>query len=182
MSGGKISYSGLTGAQLARFFRDMADTPEGKTSRTSPEFNFDPGNFRKLKIGLKKEPDGFSLKIRAKQPREAACGTAQAETGTGEEAGDFKYNTLKKRMKSRFKTICESLANNTLPGEAVVTAFLRDSRLMTAWPDYGDEYYEAYDQACTAFREAFESKNLEACKTTCQELSRLKKECHDRYK
>jgi len=191
MSGGsKQFFGGLDERGLARLFREMADRLEGKAPTDGGEFGIAPGEFFKLKLGVKRELDGYGVKVKVKpwQPREAPVGDPGSATVSTEgpaqaaQGGPPKYKSLKKRMKGQFKSIYDRLLNDALPDAAVVEAFLADSKLMIAYPDYGDEFYDEYDTLCVGFREAFERGDLAACKTAAQELNRIKKECHDRYK
>ncbi|MFP4033752.1 MAG: GAK system XXXCH domain-containing protein [Desulfococcaceae bacterium] len=189
-SGTKQFFGGLDEHGLAELFREMADRLEGKEPAGGQEFGVSPGEFFKLKLGVKRELDGYGVKLKVKpwQPREAPLGGPESAAISPEsptpasEGGLPKYKSLKKRMKGRFKSIYDRLLNDALPEAAVVEAFLADSKLMIAYPDYGDEFYGEYDTLCVGFREAFERGDLSACKSAVQELNRLKKECHDRYK
>ena len=189
-SGPKQFFSGLDEQGLARLFREMADRLEGKEPADGGEFGIAPGEFFKLKLGVKRELDGYGVKVKVKpwQPREAYAGgpgpaTVSPEGGPpAAESGLPKYKSLKKRMKGQFKAIYDRLLNDALPDAAVVEAFLADSKLMIAYSGYGDEFYDEYDTLCLGFREAFERGDLTACKTAAQELNRIKKECHDRHK
>lgn len=186
MSGTKHVFDGLDEAALARFFREMADRLEGATPEGPETFGVDPGDFFKLKLSLKREADGYAVKMKAK-PYDATRATgASVPVGTEDPAGTdapkVKYKSLKKRMKGQFKTIAESLVVGVLPPAAVAEAFLADSRRMTAYPGYGDEFYAEYDSFRVAFRDALEREDMEGCRSVVRELDRIKKECHDRYK
>ncbi|MEZ4524636.1 MAG: GAK system XXXCH domain-containing protein [Desulfobacterales bacterium] len=142
--------------------------------------DFDPENFQKLEMGIKKGGEGFSLKVKIKISSESEEEKEEkSESGKKEKS---RYKKTKKRMKSTFKEISESLENDTLPDESAVTSFLQDSRLMTSFSEYGAEFFPEYDKACEKFRKAFEDKEMEACKTAYSELNRLRKDCHKRYK
>lgn len=189
-SGTKQFFGGLDEQGLARLFREMADRLEGKEPVNGEEFGVSTGEFFKLKLGVKRELDGYGVKVKVKpwQPREAPAGGPASDPASPEAAapgakgGLPKYKSLKKRMKGQFKAIYDRLLNDALPDAAVVEAFLADSKLMIAYPGYGDEFYDEYDTLCLGFREAFERGDLAACKTAAQELNRIKKDCHDRYK
>jgi XXXCH domain-containing protein len=189
-SGKKQFFGGLDEQGLARLFREMADRLEGKEPVNGEEFGVSTGEFFKLKLGVKRELDGYGVKVKVKpwQPREVPVGGPESSPASPEaapapgQAGLPKYKSLKKRMKGQFKAIYDRLLNDALPDAAVVEAFLADSKLMIAYPGYGDEFYDEYDTLCLGFREAFERGDLAACKTAVQELNRIKKECHDRYK
>lgn len=180
----KLTFSGMTPADVAALFRELADHLDGAPLPETTRIPMPIQAFRKCKIGIKQELDGYTVKLKMKLLSPETAGEAGEPAADTEETDDTlpKYKHLKKKMKQSFKAITESLAANTLPPEAVVTEFLQDSLWMIAYPGYGDEYYNAYEAACRDFRNAFESKDMDACRTTCGELNRLKKECHDRYK
>lgn len=186
MSEDKIHLAGLTRLQLAEFFRTLAErlsTPAADEGGTAAETVSapDPGDFRKLKISVRRELDGFVLKWKAKAGEGAAGGGASGAEPAAEE-GEVRYKSLKKRMKADFKAITESLGADLLPGEATVAAFLEDSRRMTTFPDKGAPCYGDYEKACREFERAFAAGDLPACKAAGAALGQLKKDCHGRYK
>lgn len=179
-SGEKIKYQGMSETEMAEFFREIADRLEGREP-DEPKFPFDPSGFRKLKISVKRQMDGLSVKVKMK-PSYSLSPLGETDLPPELEGQKPKYKKLKKRMKVTFKAIQDSLAAGTLPNGAAVTSFMEDSRLMIDYPGYGDEYYQEYDQACLRFQEACDRQDIETCKVACQELDRLKKACHDKYK
>ncbi|MEE4356211.1 MAG: GAK system XXXCH domain-containing protein [Desulfococcaceae bacterium] len=177
-SGEKISYQELDRQDLAGFFREIADKLEGREDNGQISFSFD--DFRKLKVGIKKDADGFSMKIKMK-----SYSSSESEKQLGEQAEKTKknrYKEIKKRMKKSFKGMNESLIMDILPSESLATSFLQDSKLMISYNEYGAEHYPEYDKICSDFRKAFENKDTEGCKSAYLELNRLKKECHKRHK
>lgn len=142
--------------------------------------DFDPENFQKLEMGIKKGEQGFSLKVKMKiSPESGEENEEQSESGKKEKS---RYKKIKKRMKSSFKEISESLEDDKLPDESAVTSFLQGSRLMTSFSEYGAEFFTEYDKICAEFRRAFENREIQGCKTAYSQLSRLKEDCHKRYK
>ena len=95
-----------------------------------------------------------------------------------------KYKPLKKRMKSSFKEIGESLAAQKLPEPDILDGFLADSERMMAFAGkkYGEADYPAYRQACRQFAEAYEARDWAAFKDGYTRLEQLKKDCHKAYK
>lgn len=187
MSSDKRYFEHLTKEQLAAFLREMADGLAGEAPDSAAHESEhamaapDPGEFKKLKISIKRDLGGYTLKYKSKALiKQTVFQEEGAVTATDE--GEIKYKKLKKRMKGAFKAITESLMADTMPGEAAVTSFLQDSKLMISFPEKGAEFYNDYDQACTTFARAFEAKNLEACKAAGIALNQLKKDCHSRYK
>jgi XXXCH domain-containing protein len=186
MSGDKRYFEDLTKAQLAEFFRGLADQlagqgPEEDAAPVDGVSPPDPGEFKKLKLSVKRDLGGFSIKWKSKALYKPVEAEADMDAAPADE-GEIKYKKLKKRMKESFKMITESLMSDVMPGEAVVTAFLQDSKRMTSFPEKGAEFYNEYDKACMDFARAFEAKNLTACKSAATILNQLKKDCHSRYK
>ena len=184
----KIKIHG-TLAEAADWLRDLADGLENPSDIPVEDGRTAPADFTKLKIGLKRA--GARVKIRAK----FKGGTALQETASPEqteavEPGDENdgdgakadYKRLKKAMKKSFKTLKDHLEADDLPPADAVSAFLTESEQMIRFPGFGDEFYEAYREACFRFREAHRTADLAACKNACDELERLKSDCHDRYK
>jgi XXXCH domain-containing protein len=187
MSGHKLYFENLSKEQLATFFRELADRldgvgPEAPVDGENIANAPDPGEFKKLKVGVKRDLGGFTLKWKSKSlvQQPAAPGTPPAAPASS--AGEIKYKSLKKRMKQSFKAITETLMADVMPGEAVVTAFIQDSKLMMNFPDKGAEFYDEYDKALMTFANAFEAKDMAACKAAGIALNKLKKDCHSRYK
>lgn len=180
-SGEKIVFEAMTQEEAARLFREMADRLEGNPPASGPSSLPEMSGFRKVKIAVKRNWDGWSVRIKLKPAKES--GSEDEVRPDGPEYSKFpKYKDLKKRMNGQFKKILESLSNDALPPETVVTAFLADSKLMIKYPKYGAEYYGDFDQACTRFREAYVRHDLAACKTAGGELDRLKRDCHKKHK
>lgn len=186
MSSERIYHEGLTTAQVAGFIRVLADRLEGIVpDEADPDLDEvstpDPGEFKKLKISVKRDLAGFTLKYKSKTLyKRTDLNEEEAEAPEDEEP--ITYKKLKKRMKESFKSMMESLMAEALPADAAVMSFLQDSKLMLSFPEKGGEYYDDYDVACTSFAGAFESGNLDACKSAINALDRLRKECHSRYK
>ncbi|WP_373500108.1 GAK system XXXCH domain-containing protein [Desulfococcus sp.] len=187
MSGDKLYLEDLTQAQLANFFRNLADRLSGAAQDADDSSAADsvaapnPGEFKKLKISIKGDAGGFSLKWKSKAMIRRADAEGEGIAAPADER-EVKYKTLKKRMKANFKAVTESLGADVMPGEAAVAAFLEDSRLMTTFPDKGAEFYADYERACTDFSRAFAAGDLGACKAAGVTLNQLKKDCHGRYK
>ena len=177
-SGEKLVFKSMTQQETARLFRELADRIEGNPPASDPSTLPELGDFRKMKISVKRDMEDLSVKIKLKPTKESGS----HEADDPENPKFSKYKDLKKRMKVQFKKILESLETGALPPETVVTAFLADSKLMIRYPKYGAEFYGDYDQACTRFREACESHDPAACKAAAQELDRLKTDCHKKFK
>lgn len=186
MGNDKLYFEDLTNAELAGFFRQLADRLEGVAPvAADPAAGGveapDPGEFKKLKISIKRDLGGLTLKCKFKAlVKRTVAGDEGAKAPADE--GEVKYKKLKKRMKESFKSITETLMADIMPGEAVVTAFLQDAKLMMSFPEKGAEFYDDFDKACMTFERAYEAKDFEACRAAAITLNQLKKDCHSRYK
>lgn len=180
-SGEKLVFKSMTQQETARLFRELADRIEGNPPASDPSTLPELGDFRKMKISVKRDMEDLSVKIKLKPTKESGPGD-EIPPDDPDNPKFPKYKDLKKRMKGQFKKILESLNSDALPPETVVTAFLADSRLMIKYPKYGAEFFGNYDQTCTRFRDAYVSHDLAACKAAGQELNRLKTDCHKKHK
>ena len=164
----------LDDKELALFFRDLADGLEngGKDELACVE------DFRKIKIGIKKEFGRMNLKVRVKP----ADGCEDAADGDeGETPSKPKYSHLKKRMKSSFRLLRKTIADGQVPPAEAVDSFLADSRLMLTYPGCGDEYYASYAEACGKFDAAFRSGDLARMQEAVDALTEEKNRCHAKY-
>lgn len=159
--------------ELAEFFRNLADAVEngGQGEFACVE------DFRKMKIGVKKEYGQISLKAKFKAAKPCDP-TVDAEAA---EPGKPKYKDLKKRMRGSFKMLVKMIHEGTVPPAEAVDAFLADSALMVTYPGYGDEYYEQYAAVCADFRAAYDSGDVERMHTAVDALVHEKSRCHAKY-
>ena len=170
----------LEPAALSRFLRAVADEIDGSAPATEEVWSGQFKGFHRARLKLKIKPAEVSFNVKIE--RKAATG-ADPFPGAAllpEDAGSGKtsYKALKKRMKTAFKTIGESLLLEELPERATIDSFLRDSALMTAYPGRGDETYSTYKDACRRLSAAFKTSDIAALKAGYEELKRLKNECH----
>jgi XXXCH domain-containing protein len=176
-------------AEAADWLRELADQLETASHAPADDALPELADFSKLKIGFKRIGDRVKVKAKVKGGPSPAESTSAPEAPAGgppetpaPSDGEKAYKSLKKSMKQHFKTIQERLEAGGLPPADTVAAFLSESDRMIRFPGFGDEYYEAYRAACFRFREAHRTGDIAACKTVCDELDRLKSDCHDRYK
>lgn len=162
--------------QLPEFFRKLADALEDKSIRVDNLPDLD--EFSSVKIGIKRRFEQNVVKIKVKKENIYAT-TPKTSPVPGY---PIKYKNLKKRMKGDFKHIIQAIYSNQLPPEAIVRAFLSDSKLMVSFPGKGDEYYREYTSECEKFRQAYEDQDMAALKQSVDKLNTLKKDCHNRYK
>lgn len=200
----KKTLDGMTAEDAANLLRTLASLLEenvaaGPVSPFLP-LDLELGDVAKLKLSLKREDDGFAVKMKIRLPdapprpspldyldvpprhEESLPPAGAAETESVTDGERESYRSLKKRMKKSFGAIRESLRSGDAPTRDLVDAFLADSRRMTGFRGYGDEHYEAYDRAVDRFRDAWDAADMPACQTAVQDLDRLKKTCHERYK
>lgn len=185
----KRKYEFIVGADEAPvFFNKLADgMREGHLAVGDVDLELD--GFKSLSISLKQEDSGVykaKIKLKYNQPPhtpECECPPCKAADAYGiDEGGKPKYKSLKKRMKSDFKVIHQTLLGGSLPDGMVMERFIEDSRVMCTYPGKGDEYYAKYLEAVDAFAIAVEQGDLDAAKGRQQDLYESMKECHDRYK
>ena len=162
----------LTSQETAEFLRKIADAIEGKDT-DDPRLR---KNFRKLSLSLKRESGRISLKIEMKHDDES-----ESDTKDDSRYGTIKkYRAAKKRMKHTFKDICMAVSEGKTPSEALTESFFRDSDIMIAYPEHGNEYYKEYIQACEEFRLALGKKDLDSAAFLCEKIRKIKSVCHKR--
>ncbi len=98
------------------------------------------------------------------------------------ELAEQKYRPLKKRLKKTFKKMMGYMERNDLPPRSLVDEFMAEAAVMVAYPGFGDEHYQDFTAACVALRKARDAKDLELFSERLTKISRLKKECHQRFK
>ena len=162
-------------SELPIFFRELADALEAKGEGELAGVE----DFGKLKIAVEEEFEQISLKMRMK-PKKSTSDLDEDDDDT-EEKGQLKYKTLKKRMKSSFKIIFNTVKEGQLPPEAVIGSFLADSALMVGYPGHGDEHYEEYTTTCAALEKAFKEGDVEKMTLAVNELAAQKGRCHAQY-
>jgi len=171
------------------YLRQLADALEKRTDDLPAELSDIPAPIVKMEFKAKPLDNGWGVKItiRAESPKdlETESGPLQVERDAPPPAKhDVNYTSLKKRMKSSFRSIGESLAAQKLPEPDIIDAFLEDSERMLAFPGekYGAPCYPAYRDACRRLAEAFDANNREAFKAAYTGIGRLKKDCHAELK
>ncbi|WP_051286695.1 GAK system XXXCH domain-containing protein [Megalodesulfovibrio gigas] len=181
----------MTRDEAASFLAALAKGLESGSLAVG-QSGLDIQGFKSLSVSFKSHPDGLYAKIKCKFPKPEgpcacpACTDPQVQ-GEGAPAAvcvksGGKYGSLKKRMKSQFKSIMESLAQGVLPGLELVEAFAADGERMCAFPGKGDEFYPVYLEKNAAFLAAVQAGDVAAARLLAGELDQLKHDCHDRYK
>jgi XXXCH domain-containing protein len=98
------------------------------------------------------------------------------------ELAERKYRPLKKRLKKTFKKIKGCLERNELPPHSLIDEFMAEASVMVSYPGFGDEHYQDFTEACVALKKASDAKDLGLFAERLTHISRLKKECHQRFK
>ena len=101
---------------------------------------------------------------------------------TQAELAEQKYRPLKKRIKKTFKKMKGCLERKELPPRSLVDEFMAEATVMVAYPGFGDEHYQDFTAACLATKKARDAKDFELFSECLAKISRLKKECHQRFK
>ncbi|GFM37846.1 GAK system XXXCH domain-containing protein [Desulfovibrio psychrotolerans] len=161
------------------------DCPAGTVQQQANGFSPDAltllSGFRKMKLSVKDEFGQVSVKIKFRsdlgdlEAPDCACGGTLP-------GGMPSYKSLKKRMRSSFKSVYQAVHAGRLPSGDAVAAFVAESRLMVQYPGYGDPYYAAYDTAVNAFEAAWQTQDIPALHAAVDALNHLKTDCHQRYK
>ncbi|HHP7233736.1 MAG TPA: GAK system XXXCH domain-containing protein [Desulfobacterales bacterium] len=178
-------------AAVAQYLRHLADALDGKTARLPSELRTLPEPIAKMEVKGKARKGRWELKIKIKAESSAGLEKSdltgkrvpsQAAAGTDESKNEYKK--LKKRIKSAFTAIEESLAAQQLPEPQVLREFLTDSDQMMRFSGerFGEACYPAYRAGCRRLSEAYASEILDDFKAAYAELDRLKKDCHKAFK
>jgi XXXCH domain-containing protein len=170
---------------LGMYFRQMANALEGQPVEEFVGLIEALQDYSKVELKIKRKQNEVDVKLKAKSSLISNEVTQDSEFESGSDTTDEekpKYKKLKKRMKSSFKAIAESLSHDTFPEALTVKSFIADSELMISYSGYGDEYYPVYREELLQFAKAFENRDLEAIKQAYSRLNQLKSDCHDRYK
>ncbi len=172
----------LDATQAAAVFRAIADVLAGTAASNADEIAGLFEDFKKANLKLKRKGANISLKAKVESALAAAPQASEMPASEAASQTKPKYKSLKKRMKSTFGSIGDSLREDRMPAPEAVKSFLEDSELMVGYAGYGDEYYGEYTNACRRFSEAYNGKNWAGLKTAYETLRKLKSDCHDRYK
>lgn len=162
-------------ADLPAFFRTLADALEGSAISGLPCLD----DFHKLKISVK-DMHG-QTEIRLKINARETCDLPPDDESTTTPQPKPRYADLKERMKQTFRMLFKMIHNDQMPPAEAVTAFIADSHLMVTYPGYGDEAYDEYITACTAFAEAYAARDMARLNETIDRLAHQKGHCHAKF-
>ncbi len=172
----------LEPGQVADLFRSIADAIEGNAPVDGEETAGLFDDFYKASLKMKRKGSTISLEAKVASTLPSVPESADAPS-TGQRTPEKpKYKSVKKRMKSTFGSIRDSLAENRMPNTDTVASFLDNSRLMVSYEGYGDDFYTEYTDACQRFADAFESTDWSGIYAAYETIRRLKNDCHKRYK
>lgn len=174
MSAKEIKVSkALPKEDLAAFFEELArwldggETPEGLPK---------PAEVASLKMRVEDLGVHYSVKMKIKKAPEAGT------PAEGQPAEGMSYKTLKKKLRADMKSLAWYLSESRLPPAHELDSFLAHSQIMTQFPGKGDEYYAPFLAALDQLKAAVAAKDLDGLGAAVQEINRVKKECHAKYK
>jgi XXXCH domain-containing protein len=162
----------------------IVDVLEGKHG-PEPDFPIQAAaSLRKLRISLKRdtESDLVSVKVKFTGVTPEAVPTAPPRAPGEAGIAPVPYKDLKRRMKKLFRAISDELKAGSLPSGSSLREFFQLSGQMVTCPDRGEEHYEEYSRTCRRLEAAFDSGDLEGCRSLVVELNRMKTECHTDHK
>jgi XXXCH domain-containing protein len=170
----------LDSRQAAELLRALADSLE-KGEQFVEGYDIDLSSYEKIKVSLRSFQDSMFVKVKVKKP-EASEELEEEEMEAARNKEDYKK--LKKRMKTYFKELQDSLDKGQFPSREIVSVFLRDSETMLTFTGKGrgEEHYEEYRAACRDFQQAFESEDMGAIRNSFRQLDELQERCHSKYK
>lgn len=92
------------------------------------------------------------------------------------------YKRLKKSMSENYKAIKTALRQGVAPDRALIEEFEGQCRRMATYPDKGEPYYGDFIEATDRLVAAFAGNDLPGMDAAVQEMGRLRKNCHRRFK
>ena len=138
------------------FFRGVKGAPEASRSVIKAAEASTVPKGHAIKGKALDDTWAITIHVKAESPidrgKEGIRAYEEEETATVKQP-NVSFKMLKRRMKSSFKEIRESLSAQKLPEPDVIHAFLSDSEGMTAFSgeEYGEHHYPSYRKACRRF-------------------------------
>lgn len=175
--------------ELPAYLRQLAVALENKADNLPEELKNLPEPIAKFEIKGRAREDAWELKIKIRAetaPELESVKSADdvaAET-TAPTRAKVKYKQLKKKMKSDFKTMGESLEALKLPEPEIMRAFLAESDRMLSFTGkkYGESHYPTYREACRQLAKAYEARSVVGFNSAYDHLNQLMQDCHKEYK
>lgn len=182
----------MTDEQTANFLHQLASGIEhGQLELDGEPFEWD--EIQKIKISFKNQASQVMVKTRVKsndlsdfeldfdEAEHVHTEPDQDDSGKKPE-NKPSYNSLKKKMKKRLKTIHQAISSNQLPRESEIMSFASECALMTSYPGYGDEYYQAFMITVEEMVESYKLQDMTKLNDHFQKMIKFMQDCHDRYK
>jgi XXXCH domain-containing protein len=182
---------GMPIEDLPAYLRHLADALALKSANLPDELADLPEPLAKLELKAKSKNGAWEVRIKAKAEALVSPAQTVAEKDGAQDGAEpsapkpaIKYKNLKKRMKNDFRDMEAALADQRLPEQKLVSAFLADADLMMSFSGskYGEEHYTAFRDACRQLSEANAAQNWGAFKSGFALLDQLQHQCHKRYK
>jgi XXXCH domain-containing protein len=168
----KIEF-GMSKEELVTFLRAIADCVEHDLE-SLPGYDIDLSGYKKFRVSFKRYVDSMVVKCKIRYN-----GTEEEY----EEDTEYQYEILKKRMKTYFKELQESVNAGSLPSREIISVFLKDAEAMTSFHGYGEENeYLAFMKTCTQLKEAYDNEDMQTVEQMIHALEEYKDQCHDKYK
>ncbi len=171
----------LTPEQAAGLVAVLVDA-----TQTGTELGLIPvQDLRELKLIVKKEAEGFVMKIRTKSSGVRDTEEPLEDEEDGDELSSREvigYKALKKRMQKNFRTIRKSRDTGLLPRASEVDRFLRDARTMISFHERGENYYDPFIKACETLGTTFSEGDIETFVGTIDEIDKIRGHCHREHK
>jgi len=98
------------------------------------------------------------------------------------ELAEYKYRPLKKKIKKTFRKMLECIERNELPPRSLLDDFMAEANVMVSYPGFGDAHYQNFIEACMVLKKAYDTKDIKLFSERLAKVSRIKKECHGRFK
>lgn len=92
------------------------------------------------------------------------------------------YKKLKKSMSQNYTAIKAALRQGISPDQTLIEEFDGQCRQMATYPDKGEPYYGDFIEAADRLAAAFAGNDLPGMDAAIQEMGRLRKNCHRRFK
>ncbi len=159
---------------LADFFAELSTWLSGQEAAEGlPK----PGEVASLKLRVEDAGSNYTVKVKIKRTTETEA--AQAESAPPPVLG---YKTLKKKLRANMKSLAWYVSENRLPPGHELEGFLNHCLAMTKFPGKGEEYYAPFLATLEQLKAAVAAQDFDLITTALQQINRVKKECHAKYK
>lgn len=166
--------------ELSRYLHTLADAVQTTGAVYDPPFSLLQSAFDKLEFKCKREAERFEIKLKLKTNAKEERSIEGVDASPAATPGAYK--ALKKRMQATFKRLGAMIADNRTPDDLLIQTFQTEVLEMIRYPDRGEPHYDAFVAACRRLTEACQSNRMDEMRQAFDALSRMKKDCHTRYK